>query len=512
MMTSAFVFPLSWLADVSRAGSGALIAAIWQGALLAVLAALALRMAPRIPAAARFAVWFTVFVLMAALPFASLESGGLAESAVGAPHGGWLSIDARWTLAIAAIWAAASLVRAMTLIAAAARVRTLSRRATPIAFAGAAISRRAQVCSSADVDRPTVIGFFAPRILIPVWLLDKLTAAELEQIVLHEASHLNRADDWLNLLQKIALVVFPLNPALAWVERRLCFERELACDEHVLRTRASCERAATDYASCLATLAEYRLERRGLVRNLALALGALGRESQLGRRVARILRPVSRMRPAQARLAVGASVVTLLFAATQLERCPRIVSFAPVNFAASTTAPQFANVAVSQSAMLPGYRAVAARATLPAAREWRPIGDAAPHIVAASHSFPSTRSIAARAQADAVRARVDHPNRTPTPRMIVVREPEPEGDLVVTEFAVTAWQSSDGSHIVRTSAVFANAPAGRVDSDFDRRRSSAAESAGSDAPARRPQVHQISQAVSQYAAVAVPGGWLIFQL
>jgi beta-lactamase regulating signal transducer with metallopeptidase domain len=510
MMTSAFVFPLSWLADVSRAGSGALIAAIWQGALLAALAALALRLVPRIPAAARFAVWFTVFVLMAAIPFLFLIPHGSTVQAVGAAHGAWLSIDARWTLAIAGIWAAASLVRAITLIAAAARVRTLSRRATPIAFAGAAISRRAQICSSSDVDRPTVIGFFSPRILIPEWLLEKLTPAELEQIVTHEAGHLNRADDWLNLLQKIALVVFPLNPALAWVERRLCFERELACDEQVLRARASCERAATDYASCLATLAEYRLERRGLVRNLALALGALGRESQLGRRVARILRPVSRMRPAQARLAVGASVVTLLFAATQLERCPQIISFAPVNFAASTTAPQFANAAVSQSAMLPGYRAVATRATLPVAREWRPIGDAAPQIVAASHSAPITRSTAA--EANAIHAAIDYPHRTPTPRMIVAREPEPEGDLVVTELAVTAWQSSDGSHMVRTSAVFANAAAGRVDSDFDRRRSSAAESAGSDAPIRHPQVRQISQPVSQYAAVAVPGGWLIFQL
>src|SRR6185437_11323885 len=295
MMAAVFAFPASWLADVSRAGSAALIAAIWQGTLLAVLAGMVLRMAPRIPAAA-------------------------------AAHGAWLSIDARWTFAIAGVWAAASLVRAATLIAAALRVRTLSRSATQIDLAGgpsATSSRGTRICSSNDVDRPTVIGFFSPRILIPAWLLEKLTAAELEQVVLHESGHLNRADDWLNLLQKIALVLFPLNPALAWVERRLCFERELACDEHVLRARAASDRAATDYASCLATLAEYRLQRHGLLRNLTLALGALGRESQLGQRIARLLRPVSRMRTAHARLALGSSVVALLFATTQLERCPQ---------------------------------------------------------------------------------------------------------------------------------------------------------------------------------------------
>src|SRR5262249_14160598 len=151
-----------------------------------------------------------------------------------------------------------SLTRAVTLIAAAFRVGSLSRRAAPIACVPVPdgnISRTAKVCSSHDVDRPTVIGFFSPKILIPAWLLEKLTPAELEQVILHEAGHLNRADDWLNLLQKFALVLFPLNPALAWVERRLCFERELACDEHVLHTLATRDRAATSYASCLATLA-----------------------------------------------------------------------------------------------------------------------------------------------------------------------------------------------------------------------------------------------------------------
>ena len=509
MMAAVFAFPASWLVDVSRAGSGALIAAIWQGTLLAVLAGMALRMVPRIPAAARFAVWFTVFGLIAALPFLALDMRG---SAAAAAHGAWLSIDARWTFAIAAVWAAASLVRAATLIAAALRVRALSRSATPVDLAGgpsATSSRGAQICSSNDVDRPTVIGFFSPRILIPAWLLEKLTAAELEQVVLHESGHLNRADDWLNLVQKIALVLFPLNPALAWVERRLCFERELACDEHVLCARAASDRAATDYASCLATLAEYRLQRHGLLRNLTLALGALGRESQLGQRIARLLRPVSRMRTAHARLALGSSVVALLFATTQLERCPQIVSFASPG-----GGPQVASLAGSkpgsQSPMLPGYRAVAARMTLPATREWEPAGDAVPHMVTARHPVPDLHSTAA--QVRAVNVHTDGPYRDLNPRMIVATQAEPEGDVVVSQWTITAWQSSDGAHVVRTSAVFANAPAARVSSDFDNAKLRAADSASSDAQVQRAQARQILQPVSSYTAVAVPGGWLIFQL
>ena len=88
--------------------------------------------------------------------------------------------------------------------------------------------RAAALCVSDEVDRPSVVGFFAPRILVPAALLERLSADELRQIVLHEMEHLRRGDDWTNLLQKLSLVVFPLNPALIWIERQLCVERELA--------------------------------------------------------------------------------------------------------------------------------------------------------------------------------------------------------------------------------------------------------------------------------------------
>ena len=76
--------------------------------------------------------------------------------------------------------------------------------------------------------RPSVLGFFRPRILVPPELLKALSPRELRQVVVHEMEHLHRADDWTNLLQKVGLVLFPLNPVLLWVERRLCAERELA--------------------------------------------------------------------------------------------------------------------------------------------------------------------------------------------------------------------------------------------------------------------------------------------
>lgn len=310
------------IAGPSRMAAGAFVAGLWQGLVLAAGAWLCLRLIPKATAAVRFAVWTAVFAVLAVLPFLHIY-GGRAEQALAA-HGTMLRVDVRWTFAIAGLWVALSLLRAGRLIASGLRLRSIWKRATPVAPdvlpVAAAGLRYAELCTSRDVDRPSVIGFFSPRILVPEELFEKLTVPELEQIVLHELGHLRRRDDWMNLAQKIGLVLFPLNPALVWIERRLCFERELACDDEVLRMT----RAPKAYARCLTNLAEQRMERRAA----ALSLGAWGRQSELGHRVHSILRGGPGLGRVQARVMLGVIVVALLGGATELARCPRLVSFA----------------------------------------------------------------------------------------------------------------------------------------------------------------------------------------
>ena len=110
-----------WIAGVSglsQAATGSLVAAVWQGVLLATVAGLGLRLLPKTPAAVRFAIWFGVFLLVTALPVLSLWPHAASAASTGT-RGPWFTIDARWSLAIAAVWAAASLVRAGTLVGAA---------------------------------------------------------------------------------------------------------------------------------------------------------------------------------------------------------------------------------------------------------------------------------------------------------------------------------------------------------------------------------------------------------
>jgi hypothetical protein len=234
-------------------------------------------------------------------------------------------------MAIAALWVAATLLRGGDLVVHAFRLRKMWKDAIPVelesrvscALASAAAGFRApvQVCTTSSLQRPSVIGFFKPRILIPDWLYARLTPGELEQIVMHEAEHLRRCDDWTNLFQKLCLVLFPLNPALHWIERRLCREREMACDEGVVRIT----RAPRAYAACLASLAE-----RGLQRSAeALSLGAWQRRPELVHRVHSILRGKHTLGPMGARALMGALGCSLLFGSIELARCPQLVAFIP---------------------------------------------------------------------------------------------------------------------------------------------------------------------------------------
>ena len=531
-----------WMAEVSQVATGSLIAAVWQGILLVAAAGLGLRLLPKTPAAVRFAIWFGVFVVVMGLPAIALWPQAARGASAGA-RGPWVTVDARWSLAIALVWAVASLVRAGTLVVAAFRVRALWRRATPVGTsyrsrrAGTrelpevpGFLRRAQLCVSDEVDRPTVIGFFAPKILIPAWLLEKLSPAELEQIVLHEASHLGRADDWMNLLQKIALVIFPLNPALAWVERRLCFERELACDERVLRATG----APKAYAACLATLAEHRLGRRGV----ALALGALGRESELARRVGRILRCDERMRPLHAKLVLGAAMLGLLGGVVGLERCPQLVGFAAKPGIAETAIAKtgnreqrtgtraaasgygYKNVVFRPAEM--GSKAEDARSGSGLDRRFaRPISQGLkpqtlapvmsglkPGPISEANAAIGTRGALEASAAIGARAALETSTALETRAALESRAAletgvagRAVGGRLVQWVEVRSWENADGSRLVMTTV--------RTSSDVEGLTvQGRAASQQRQADGEQPQSDQ----VHPYAAVPVQGGWLVFQL
>jgi TonB family protein len=101
---------------------------------------------------------------------------------------------------------------------------------------------------------PAVLGFLAPRIILPRWLAEKETA--LRSLVLsHEREHIV-AKDHVTLFAALLLVaLMPWNIALWWQLRRLRAAMEIDCDSRVLRDGVD----AHDYSQALLTVGQQSL-------------------------------------------------------------------------------------------------------------------------------------------------------------------------------------------------------------------------------------------------------------
>ena len=344
---------------ISQAAGAVLFAAIWQSAVVAACLALCLRLVPRANAAHRFVIWGSGFGVALLLPFLPLFSrfaaqSGLLASMTPEKVRPLVHVDLRWSIAVTAIWSICSLYRASDLAIHSVRLRKLWKSAKPVevetsyaAMLTIPWRKRVEICTTKELERPSVLGFLAPRILIPEWLFARLTPGELDQIVLHETEHLRRGDDWTNLLQKISLILFPLNPVLLWMERRLCLEREMACDEGVVRVTG----APRAYAACLTSLAERGIQHR----SEALSLGIWQRRPELVRRVHGILARRTALGPIGARSTMVVLGCGLLFGTAELSRCPQLIAFTsaseletaqlPLRSAGDVSASRMENVA-----------------------------------------------------------------------------------------------------------------------------------------------------------------------
>ena len=324
----------------SRMAAELAVSQLWQGMAVAAGLALSLRLAPRTRASHRFALWMAAFVLVAALPLVpwfmaalrpNLSAGAAAQAVAPAATTAWFRLDERWGVAVLAVWALLAALRLAMLAAGAVRARRVWKRALPLEGAENLLAERlvararVELCQSNDLDRPSVIGFFRPRILVPEWLVSKLSEGELRQIVLHELEHLHRMDDWSNLALKFVAALLPLNPALWWMERELEREREMATDEAVVRRT----RAPRAYAACLATVAERRLQMR-LSQRALLELGIWRRRPELAERILSLLRTKETIGPAGRTALAGSLAIGLMAAATMLAHAPQLVSFAPL--------------------------------------------------------------------------------------------------------------------------------------------------------------------------------------
>jgi beta-lactamase regulating signal transducer with metallopeptidase domain len=166
--------------------------------------------------------------------------------------------------------------------------------------------RGTRMVLSESVRSAAVLGCGSPVIAIAPELIDQMSADELDRVVVHEWAHVQRRDDFANVVQLCLRLVAGWHPAVWWLDRQLRVEREAACDEIavVITGRAKA------YAECLAKLAS--LPSRP-VRPLP-DVAAVSSASALRRRIVRILAQRHIVSPRSSRLAstgVGCSLCAL---------------------------------------------------------------------------------------------------------------------------------------------------------------------------------------------------------
>lgn len=142
------------------------------------------------------------------------------------------------------------------------------------------VKKKVQIFLSDRVTTPLTIGFLKPLILIPFACINQLSPAQLEAIILHELSHIKRADYLLQVLQVITEKILFFNPFIKIISRIIDEEREMACDNMVLQFRCLPE----DYAGALLAIA------RTMPAQNIMALHASGKKDQvLLKRIQKIL-------------------------------------------------------------------------------------------------------------------------------------------------------------------------------------------------------------------------------
>ncbi len=116
------------------------------------------------------------------------------------------------------------------------------------------IRRKVTVWFSTAISTPLTFGFLKPVILMPVALINQLTIAETESLIIHELTHIRNNDYILNWLLIIAENIFFFNPFIKIISNKIKLEREKNCDVQVL----SFKYPVINYAETLLKAAKFK--------------------------------------------------------------------------------------------------------------------------------------------------------------------------------------------------------------------------------------------------------------
>ena len=220
------------------------------------------------------------------LPYrVSIATGGGSPRVPDAPFA------PRWRSLLVALWAIGAALVLVPVMLGRLRVLLLAKRARPlgegawsdlveIAIARTGLARDVRVLESDDSTMPMTWGVVRPTVLLPA-AAESWTEQQRQDVLLHELAHVARLDCLTQVIAQLACAVHWFNPLVWLAARRMCVEREHACDDRVLAAGAR----PSDYASHLLEVA--RSMRVGSVAPLGAV--AMARRAQLSERLLAVL-------------------------------------------------------------------------------------------------------------------------------------------------------------------------------------------------------------------------------
>ncbi|NBC86836.1 MAG: hypothetical protein GVY25_11660 [Bacteroidetes bacterium] len=303
-----------WL-DVSAVVGDWLLAALWQGAIVAAVAVLLLALLQQAGPVWRYSLSVTALLALLLVPLLS-SVGGAAEEPTAPPEPEAVSsmpapipvppaapampevprasapapeadVEAsngllpalasalpgqqlsEWRGAIERVspvwvgfWLLGVSVLALRLLGGIWWIRRLRTSSRPPDREAAGVVRRArnraggarsvQVRCSPRIDTPILCGWWRPMVILPASLCSECPDDELEVLLVHELSHVRRHDVMVGWIQAVAETLLFFHPGVWWLTQQIRREREHVVDDHVVDAGV----APVTYAEALTRVAE----------------------------------------------------------------------------------------------------------------------------------------------------------------------------------------------------------------------------------------------------------------
>ena len=262
-----------WHHPLLSAVGSALLHSLWQGLLIAVALYLAFRVIPKGAAEVRYTLSCSALSLMVMLPIATAiqiyvsqpvaptalaqlydptssviaDESGITEEFVLSKSQAQTTVASlknasiAWRPLLVSGWFLGMLLMSFRWAHGAVMIRRLKKTGLPVfdpkieylfdaLLHQMSISKSVSLFASMHVDRPMLIGWVKPVVLLPLSLITQLSHAHVEAILAHELAHVRRHDYFVLMLQTVCETLLFYHPAMWWVSRQMRTEREFCCD------------------------------------------------------------------------------------------------------------------------------------------------------------------------------------------------------------------------------------------------------------------------------------------